>query len=199
MAEILGTVTNVIDLLSKAKEFYQKFKDVKGLPQAFDKIAAQIELAKAIFESIQSDTSLVVQQPRLQAAINNCQANAKDLNAIYELVNNNKRAKWHQRYREYVKSLSDDRVGTVEALWERLLSGTQLLAAGYKLKELSEIGKAITAIRDLPDSLTSQPHETYTNSAHNAGVQGHNTGEVTMGNKYMGDHNEHYGSGKRTC
>lgn len=196
MAEILGTVTNVVELLARAKELYQKFKDVKDLPQAFIRIAAQIDLAKSIFENIESDTSLVVQHPQLQAAINDCQANASGLNAIYELVDNTKRGKWHQRYKEYVRGLNNDRVGAVEALWERLLSGTQLLAAGYGLKELNEIQTAITEIRGLPSSLDTQSRHTYTSYAHTVGVQGHNSGEVTMGNKYMGDHNEHHDAGK---
>lgn len=198
MAEIVGTAANVIELLGRAKDLYQKLKDVKDLPQAFDKIGTQIELAKSIFESINSDTTLVTQRPEFQAVIKSCENNASGLNAIYELVNKTKRGKWHQRYIEYVKGLNDDRVGAVEALWGRLLSGTHLLATGYGLREVAEIQRAIFEIQDLPCSLESPRSSIYNNSAHTVGVQGHVDGDVTMGNKYMGDHNEHHGAGKTT-
>lgn len=200
MAEILGTVANVIDLLCKAKGLYQKFKDVKDLPKAFATISAQIDLATSIFEKIKNDTSLVAQLPELKAAIKRCESDAKDLNAIYEVVSKHEQSKWWQRYLEHVKGLGEDRCGAVEKVWGRLLDGVKLLADRYRLEDAARIERAIAEVKDLPSSLEAgNAGVTYFNTAETVAVQGTNHGEITMGNKIMGDYhnNNNYGTGKR--
>jgi len=72
------------------------------------------------------------------------------------------------------------------------------LADRCGLECLSEIEEAIVTLQALPSSLEiSTGSDTYNKFADNVGVQGHNSGEVTMGNKYMGDHNENHGAGKK--
>jgi phosphoenolpyruvate carboxylase len=90
MTDVFGTITSIIDLIDRAKDLYQKLKDVKDLPEAFETITAQIDLAKSIFEKVKTNTSLVSRYPELQAAIKSCGADAKALNAIYELVSETK-------------------------------------------------------------------------------------------------------------
>jgi hypothetical protein len=197
MADPLGTITSIIDLIDRAKALYQKFKDVKDLPKAFETIAAQIDLAKSIFEKVKTDASLVSQHPKLQAAIKSCEDDAEALNAIYVLVSETKGKTWIQRHRDYVRGVIKNRVGTVEELWERIMNGAQLLGTRYGLELQSEIEKALAAIKELPDTMTSPSQDVSTNIAEtNSGFQGSNSGEIQFGNRYTGDHNQNYGVGK---
>jgi hypothetical protein len=197
MSDPFSTAASIIDLLCKAKKLYEKFKDVKDLPKAFETITTQIDLASSIFAKIKNDASLVSQDAKLQAAIDRCEADARELEAIYELVSEQKCEKAIKRYWGYVKGVGKDRVGAVEGVWGRLLNGAQLLADKCGLEGLSEIKNAIAELQELPSSLEPARSDTYNNIADNVGVQGHNSGEVTMGNKYMGDHNENHGPGKK--
>jgi hypothetical protein len=93
--------------------------------------------------------------------------------------------------------VSKNRVSTVEELWERLMSGAQLLCARYGLELQSEIEKALAAIKELPDTMSSPSQDTSTNIAEtNSGFQGSNSGDIQFGNRYTGDHNQNYGVGK---
>ena len=183
MADPLGTITNIIDLLCKTKQLYRKFKDAKDLPESFGKIAAQIDLAKNILKKIQVENNAGSQSAGLQAAIDSCIADAKDLNAIYEQAEENKHSKWQQRWLETVKAVTKDRVRTVEELWERFLRGVQLLATGHGLDDLSDIKKAITEIhsmREPSSSLETVETVTCNNHAHTVGVQGPVSGGFVM-------------------
>jgi hypothetical protein len=198
MADPLSTVVNIIDLLCKAKELYEKFKDVKGLPEAFETITFQIDVANSIFEKIKNDTSLVSQDTKLQAAVDGCEADARKLQAIYVLMSKEKHERAIKRYWSYVKGVSKDKAGAIEEIWKRLLNGAHLLADRCGLEGLSEIKDAIAELQELPSSLEPARSDIYNNFADTVGVQGHNSGEVTMGNKYMGDHVESHAAGKRT-
>ena len=132
---------------------------------------------------IQAENNAGSQRGPLQAAIDSCIADAKDLNAIYEQVEKNKHSNWQRRWLETVKDVTKDRVGTVEELWERLLRGVQLLATGHGLEDLSDIKKAIAEIRSVRErasALETADTVTYNNHAHTVGVQGSVSGGFIM-------------------
>jgi hypothetical protein len=98
MADPFSTAASIIDLLCKTKKLYDKFQDIKNLPEAFEAITSQIDVASSIFEKIKNDTSVISRDAKLQTAIGGCEADAQELHAIYELVSEQKREKALKRY-----------------------------------------------------------------------------------------------------
>jgi len=196
MAEPIGTTASIIDLLCKAKQLQQKFKDAKDIPKSFETISTHVDIATNILEEVQRKKVPVSPSAAQQALIDQCHSYAKDLYSIYEEVEKNKQSGWQKRWLDIVKSVSKNKVGTIEELWERLLSSVDLLGTAYGLNDLSDIKDAIAemnvAIAEMStvhkpsSSPDPQTAVTNNNSAHNVGVQGTNHGSFTMHNNYGG-------------
>jgi hypothetical protein len=193
MADPFGTIVGIIDLLEKAKKAYDKFKDAKGLPKAFGTISGQIDLATSIFQDVKDRANQTSQRDKIKGTVEQCELDARDLNAIYQLVHEHINDKWLHRYKSYIDSMKEGRKCEVEKIWKRILDAVHLLAADFGIQKLDEIGSAIKDIDSLPNSLEDTSAGTVNNITHGAsGVTGTNWGEVTMGNKYAGAHNEYH-------
>jgi hypothetical protein len=193
MADPFGTIVGIIDLLDRAKNAYDKFKDAKDLPKAFGTISGQIALATSIFEDVKDRAKQAVQVDKIQGTVDQCEMDAKDLNAIFELVRGNINEKWHHRYKTYVASMKEGRKCEVEKIWKRILDGVHLLAADFGIQKLDEITSAIKDIDSLPSSLEDNSAGTINNTYGHPGVNGVNYGEVTMEYNYGGLHHEYRG------
>jgi hypothetical protein len=194
MADPFGTIVGIIDLLDKAKKAYDKFKDAKDLPKAFGTISGQIDLATSIFKDVKDIANHTAQMNKIRGTVDQCEMDAKDLHAIYLLVHEHINDKWHQRYKSYIANMKGERKCEVEKIWKRILDGVHLLAAEFGIQKLDEIMSAIKAIDSLPSSLGDSSAGTVNNTNWGtSGVTGTNLGEVTMGNKYAGAHNEYHG------
>lgn len=78
---------------------------------------------------------------------------AKDLNAIFELVCKHINDTWRQRYKSYVTSMKEGCRCEVEKIWKRILDGVHLLATEFGIQKLDDIKNAIEDIEKLPSSL----------------------------------------------
>ena len=194
MADPFGTIVGIIDLLDKAKKTYNKFKDAKDLPKAFGTISGQIDLATNIFKDVKDSANKTAQKDKIQGTVDQCEMDSRDLTAIYELVHEHINDSWRHRYKSYVASMKEGRKCEVEKIWKRILDGVHLLAAESGIQKLDEIRNAIKDIEKLPSSLEDTGGSTMINNAYgHVGVNGVSYGEVTMGNKYTGPHNEYHG------
>jgi hypothetical protein len=195
MADPFSTIVGIIDLLDRAKQAYDKFKDAKDLPKAFGTISGQIDLATSIFEDVENSAKQTAQADKIRGTVEQCELDAKDLNAIYQLVHEHMNDKWHHRYKTYVASMKDGRKREVEKIWKRILDGVHLLAADLGVQELDQIKNAIKDIKRLPSSLEDTGAGTMINNAYGqVGVNGVSYGKVTMGNEYGGNHIENHGT-----
>ena len=193
MADPLSTIVGIIDLLEKAKKAYDKFKEAKDLPKAFGTISGQIDLATSIFHDVERSTERSVQMDKIRGTVEQCKLDAEDLNAIYQEVHKHMHGSWRDRYKSYIANMKGERKCEVEKIWKRILDGVHLLAAEFGIQKLDEIMSAIKTIDSLPSSLEDSSSGTVNNTNWGtSGVTGTNLGEVTMGNKYAGAHNEYH-------
>ena len=194
MADPFSTIVGVIDLLDKAKKVYDKFKDAKDLPKAFGTISGQIDLATSIFKDVKDSANQAAQRDKIRGTVDQCDMDAKDLNAIYELVLKHIDGSWRHLYKSYITGMKEGRKCEVEKIWKRILDGVHLLATDFGIQKLDEIKNAIKDIEKLPSSLEDIGAGTTTNNAYGqVGVNGASYGKVTMGNEYAGSHNENHG------
>jgi hypothetical protein len=198
MADPFSTIVGVIDLLDKAKKAYDKFKDAKDLPKAFGTISGQIDLATSIFRDVKDSAKQAAQKDKIRDTVDQCEMDAKDLDAIFELVRKHINEKWHHRYKTYVASMKEGRKCEAEKIWKRILDGVHLLADDFGIQKLDEIMDAIKEIDRLSSSLEDPKDGTINSTVYgDVGVSGVSYGEVTMGNKYGGDHIENSGKSSK--
>jgi hypothetical protein len=194
MADPFGTIVGIIELLDKAKKAYNKFKDAKDLPKAFGTITGQIDLATNIFKDVKDSANQTAQKDKIQGTVDQCEMDARDLTAIYELVHEHINGSWRHRYKSYVASMKEGRKCEVEKIWKRILNGVRLLADNFGVQKLDEIMNAIKDIDQLPSSLEDSKDGSVHSTVHgDAVVSGVSYGDITMGNRYGGNHIENHG------
>jgi precorrin-6B methylase 2 len=196
MADPFSTIVGVIDILSKIKHAYDKFKDAKDLPKAFGAIAGQIGLATSIFQDVQKATSSQVKEDKVKQTVQQCEEDATALNDIYELVVKHLHDDWFHKYKAHVATMKDGQKAKAEAIWHRIMDGCRLLAEYFNIQKMSEILAALDEIKNVPNSLNKAASADSVNNwgTVNGVMKGEFHGQTNFGGtNFAGDQNVYQG------
>lgn len=157
MADPIGIIGTILQLLDTAKKCYDTVQGARKLRQAFHEIYSQIDLVKATFKEIKERYKDNDDKREITDVLTQCEQDTRSLMEIYVLVSENTEKPWATRYADYIKSMARDRKGKVEELWARILGGINVLQGFHVFSSLvtrDQIEQALLRIETVENSLS---------------------------------------------
>lgn len=159
----MGVISSILAILDAIKTTYKKVNDAARLPNTFQKIISQTDLAWNILAEVeeQYNTGEPRDREKILGSLKVCEEDARSLQTLYDIVCNHADGNWMARYRRHISNMAHDRPRKAEELWKRLLETLQVLTSYHIFRNLrtpvETLQTAIAEIEDTEDSLPEQP------------------------------------------